>query len=233
MFGENEKLSIENKDGRQLKVTEIFSTIQGEGPNAGRVAIFIRLSGCNLACSFCDTKFDRYTQLTIQNILKKVLHERSKITSFTDGKTLPSIDKILVVITGGEPFRQNIGALCEILQENGFEVQIETNGTLYFKIPDNTTIVCSPKITNKVYHPIREDVLQKTIALKFIISCHLEGYDDIQEIGQQAFNIPVYVQPMDEYDLKKNKRNIDKTIKIAMKHNAIVSIQLHKVMDIR
>ncbi|AWD33275.1 putative 7-carboxy-7-deazaguanine synthase [Candidatus Fokinia solitaria] len=231
MFGNNEKLNIENRDGKHLKVTEIFHTIQGEGPNAGRVAIFIRLSGCNLACSFCDTQFDKYVQLAIQDILEKVLEEKTKM--YSDTEIQLNTHRILAVITGGEPFRQNIGILCQLLEENGFEVQIETNGTLYFEVPHNTTIVCSPKIVNNTYFPIRHDVLQKTIALKFIISSHLEGYGDIQEVGQQTFNIPVYVQPMDEYDQEKNSKNIDQAIKVAIKHNAIISMQLHKIMNIR
>lgn len=72
MFGRNPKLPQEFTDGKVLKVHSIFYTIQGEGPYSGRTAVFIRLSGCNLACSFCDTEFDLYESLELEQILDKV-----------------------------------------------------------------------------------------------------------------------------------------------------------------
>ena len=72
MFGNNPKLPFEKGDGIYLKVHSIFETIQGEGPYSGYQAIFIRLSGCNLACEFCDTEFDEYSILEIHDILKKI-----------------------------------------------------------------------------------------------------------------------------------------------------------------
>ena len=121
MFGNNLKLPFEKGDGTYLKVHSIFETIQGEGPYSGYQAIFIRLSGCNLACEFCDTEFDDYSILEIHDILKKI-------------KSFEQINP-LIVITGGEPFRQNISQLCKLLIINNFKIQIETNGTLYTDIP--------------------------------------------------------------------------------------------------
>lgn len=218
MFGQNPKLPPEKGDGSILKVHSIFPTIQGEGPYSGRPAVFIRLSGCNLACSFCDTEFDAFKEMPIQEVLEKVNeYSNSKIK--------------LVVITGGEPFRQKIGALCESLVNQGFKIQIESNGTLYQQIPDEVEIVCSPKNTGSGYSNIRSDVLKHTIAVKFIISESQSEYNDVAEVGQCAV-IPVYIQPMDEYDEAKNAANSLLAQKIAFEKSAIFSIQLHKILKI-
>ncbi len=128
MFGANIKLKPEITAGEFLKIHSIFHTIQGEGPFSGRASAFIRLSGCNLACKFCDTEFDYYEILSIDEILDRI-----------------SSMKGMVVITGGEPFRQTLGPLCKKLLSHGRMVQVETNGTLYNEIPDEILIVCSPK----------------------------------------------------------------------------------------
>ena len=63
-------------------------------------------------------------------------------------------------------------------------------------------IVCSPKITNLKYHNIRQDLLPKITAFKYIISANLLGYNEVPDLGQSLYNIPVFVQAMDEYDEK-------------------------------
>ena len=218
MFGNNSKLPFEKGDGNCLKVHSIFETIQGEGPYSGHQAIFIRVSGCNLACKFCDTEFDNYKALEIQYILKK-------IQSFEQIKPL-------IVITGGEPFRQNISSLCKLLIMHDFNVQVETNGTLYLDIPNEVELVCSPKISNNKYNMIRDDVLKQAIAIKFLISSNIINYSFISEVGQKKYDIPVYVQPMDEYNDTINQKNLILTQEIAKKHNAILSLQLHKILNI-
>ena len=95
-----------------LLVREIFHSIQGEGPFVGCPAVFVRLSGCNLACKFCDT--DHMTE----------------INGMTDQEILSEVDRLtrgsetnLVVITGGEPFLQNFGSLVELLSADSYEIQ--------------------------------------------------------------------------------------------------------------
>ena len=95
--------SLEQGDGTLLKVHSIFMTIQGEGPFSGHPAVFIRLAGCNLACPFCDTEYtENAVTMTIPEIRKAV-------------RNAHTVNKGLVVITGGEPFRQNIVRLCNRL----------------------------------------------------------------------------------------------------------------------
>ena len=101
------------------KIAEMFSSINGEGTHAGQLAFFIRFTGCNLDCSYCDTKWAnvpnaKYTEMTGDEILSEV--KKSGIKNVT--------------VTGGEPLIQpNIIPLLEMLCGDGHYVEIETNGS--------------------------------------------------------------------------------------------------------
>lgn len=124
------------------RVKEIFYSLQGEGINAGRPAVFIRFSGCNLSCPFCDTDFrgvdgpgggEYKTASDIVPAMRSCLSpaNRDDTARFT-------------VITGGEPALQADAELVRDLHANGWEIAIETNGTL--PIPGNIDwITVSPK----------------------------------------------------------------------------------------
>lgn len=113
-----------------LKVNEIFYSIQGEGKNAGVAMVFIRLSGCNLRCSFCDTAyaFDAGREMPESEIVAEVKRHQPD----------------WVCITGGEPFLQDLRHLIHHLKLEGFNVQIETNGTTHQPV-DCDWLVVSPK----------------------------------------------------------------------------------------
>ncbi len=105
---------------KQLEVCEIFYSIQGESTWAGCPTVFVRLSGCNLDCSWCDTKyaFERGTMYCIEDILKIVSQYKCKIAE----------------ITGGEPLLQEpVLLLIKILIEMGYTVLLETNGACSIK----------------------------------------------------------------------------------------------------
>lgn len=218
MLGDNPKRISTNGDGSVLFVKSIFKTLQGEGPNVGMPAIFVRLGGCNLACSFCDTEFEQYSEQKLSSILQ-IIQRISK-----NKKGIKSVN--LVIITGGEPFRQPINALCKELLNLNFSIQIETNGTLYRKIPKEVEIICSPKVVNRKYLSIRKDLLPHISAFKFLISSNIEGYSEVPELGQKEYNIPVFVQAMDEYSSEINIKNKHKAIDIdlsAFKSSALVN----------
>jgi len=219
MFGNNPIRSPFKGDGSQLYIKHIFATLQGEGIYAGHPAIFIRLGGCNLACTFCDTEFEDYEAFSLSEILSKTL-------------ALSHNNRHLVVITGGEPFLQPIEKLCQMLLDNQFQVQIETNGTLYRPIPEAVDIICSPKNTGAGYFPIRPDLLSHITAFKFLISAHNKAYSDIAEVRQQG-RIPVYVQPMDEYDAAKNQANLQLATALCMQYGYRLSLQIHKIAGIQ
>ena len=100
-----------------LKVCEIFKSIQGESTFAGRICSFVRLTGCNLACTYCDTKyaFTEGSEQTIDQIFQTIRGHRTS----------------LIEITGGEPLLQNnTPALCKKFIDNGYTVLVETNGSV-------------------------------------------------------------------------------------------------------
>ena len=100
-----------------LKICEIFKSIQGESSRAGQICAFIRLHGCNLNCSFCDTEYARTGEFEEYSIDEAV----AAVNGF---------DSDLVEVTGGEPLIQkDTPALCKTLLDCGRTVLVETNGT--------------------------------------------------------------------------------------------------------
>lgn len=214
MFGKNQIMQPEIGAGDALSVVKIFPTIQGEGPRAGEPAIFIRLGGCNLACNFCDTEFDEFTEMSLSKI-------SAEVTAHKTGEKL-------IVITGGEPLRQPIEKLCSMLIADGFVVQIETNGTLFRDLPSEVEIVCSPKVTTQ----IRGDLLARIDAFKFLVSKTMDGYTDVPQVGQIDIDAPIYIQAVDEYDADKNAQNLAYAQELAVRNGYRLSIQLHKILGI-
>jgi organic radical activating enzyme len=212
----------------------VFPTMQGEGPFAGTAAVFVRLSGCNLCCPLCDTDYtSQRTAVKPEFIVDKV-----KACTTDDYAT------DLVVITGGEPFRQNIGPLVRVLVGLGYHVQIETNGTLYcagFPYDDpNVTIVCSPKAGS-----INSKLAPHITALKYVV--HADQIDQtdglpITALGHSArpvtakppagFDRIIYVQPVDVEDEVENKRHLDAAVRSCFRYGYTLCLQLHKLLDL-
>ena len=123
------------------KINEIFYSLQGEGFHTGTPAVFIRFSGCNLKCSFCDT-----------------LHESGVMMS--DEEIIQEIEKYparMVVLTGGEPSLWIDKTFIDLLHSAGKYVCIETNGTRL--LPENIDwVTCSPKIGAKVVKQRMDEV---------------------------------------------------------------------------
>lgn len=94
------------------KINDIFYSLQGEGYNTGRAAIFIRFAGCNLRCPFCDTSFDTFREMTDEAILEAIAHYPARF----------------VVLTGGEPTLQVDEAFVELLHQHDYVVAMESNG---------------------------------------------------------------------------------------------------------
>lgn len=223
-------------DGSILAVHSIFYTIQGEGPFTGHPAVFVRLAGCNLRCPSCDTEYT-------QNAKDMELHEI--VDSILNAA--PQMRNPLVVITGGEPFRQNVTTLAVNLISEGFHVQIETNGTLPLSMDfpkEGTTIVCSPK-AGKI-HPT---ILQRADAFKYVMSadsiCEEDGFP-ILALNHSAapmvarppanFKGPIYIQPMDPGESEiagcQYNENVQACVESAMKFGYILQIQIHKLVGV-
>jgi 7-carboxy-7-deazaguanine synthase len=164
--------------------------------------------------------------------LSEILAEVLRLAQNEAGEGRVKILRNLVVITGGEPLRQPIERLCEELLARGFLVQIETNGTLYRELPQGVRIICSPKISQGKYYKVRADLLARIDAFKFIISASKAEYLSFAEVGQSEFNVPVYLQPMDEYDEEKNRANVARVLELAAQHGFRISLQMHKILKI-
>ena len=99
---------------KAFRVNDIFYSLQGEGRNTGRAAVFIRFAGCNMKCSFCDTEFNSFTEMTADEIVKAIADYPARF----------------VVLTGGEPTLQVGEDFIDLLHAHGYEVAMESNGTL-------------------------------------------------------------------------------------------------------
>lgn len=212
-------------------VHSIFKTIQGEGPYSGHPAIFIRLAGCNLQCPWCDTDYTSKRQrMSYGEIVEQV-------SALAKG----NIDQI-VVITGGEPFRQNIRQLANILKSIYAVVQIETNGTLEVPIhlSHAVDIVCSPKTGN--VHP---SIYNRAIAFKYVLNHNSIDPEDGLPIKvldhsckprvarpSEGFTGATYVLPMDVPDIEEHRKNIQAVVDSSLKYGYIAQLQIHKVLKV-
>lgn len=215
-----------------LEVVQVFHTIQGEGPFAGLPAVFVRLAGCNLQCPLCDTDYTSNRQ----ELSPFEVREAVRVAVPAFGRT------DLVVLTGGEPFRQNIAPAVREFMLSGWRVQIETNGTLYVDdfpwASPLLTVVCSPKT------PVIEPKMVPRInAWKYVVQAgKVESYDGLPSValgGQKPARPPrdfprdqIYLQPCDEQDEAKNKANLNTARDSALKWGYRVGVQLHKILGV-
>ncbi len=164
---------------------EIFTSLQGEGPNMGSPSVFLRLATCNLTCSWCDTK---YTWDWSQHDYEKEVV--SVDTSQVEQRILESTCRRLVV-TGGEPLLQQtqLAPLVAALKRQGFQCEVETNGTIIPApqlVQDIDQWNVSPKLVNSGNPGGRREVPQALEAFaqlshayfKFVVA----GPEDIQEV---------------------------------------------------
>lgn len=230
MFGQNPILKQEVHSGLNLDVHEIFYTIQGEGPHAGVPAVFIRLFGCHLKCTWCDTDFSTQNNMSLPQILDKVA---------SLDKNSPS----LVVLTGGEPTRQPLEGLVGLLRERQHVIQIETAGSFWQDCMSRCDIVVSPKTS--YVHP---KVEAHATAYKYVISADMkldledslpitdtQGRNRIKALAKPPDGFPkemIFLNPMDEYDADKNKANLRRVAKLAMAHRYRMGVQMHKLVDL-
>lgn len=208
---------------RTYKVKEAFYTLQGEGAQAGRAAVFLRFTGCNLwsgreedrhaaVCKFCDTDFigtdgtngGRYTLEECAGLVQNLW----------PGGGIP-----YVVCTGGEPLLQLDEPLIQALQQRGFEVAVETNGTL--PVPPSIDWVCvSPKADAGL-------VVAQGNELKLVYP-QTEADAQPERFVQLDFQ-HFFLQPKDEI----GQDNTPATVAYCMAHPLWrVSLQTHKIMGI-
>lgn len=191
-----------------MRVNEIFYSLQGEGRFTGTPAVFLRLSGCNLKCSFCDTSHEDGVEMEPAEIIGEILKYPSRH----------------IVITGGEPSLQLDGDFVDSLHQHGYFVQVETNGVK--RLPDNVDwITCSPK-----YKPICYDEVQE---IKYVY----EGKESEEKIFSLFRSVRVeehYLQPCDVNNPERNAEILAGCINFIKVHPEWkLSLQTHKILNIR
>lgn len=231
MLGKNRVRTSEHNPSL-LQVHEIFATIQGEGPFSGRRAVFIRLTGCNLRCWWCDTVWD--DDKDPQMSTSQVIDEAMLLTRGHDP---------LIVLTGGEPVRQELSQLIPGLRARGAIVQIETAGSLYQPCVEDTVVVVSPKTPM-----VNEQIRRSATYWKYpIIAGDVSEMDGLPVTNTQRKEGPIqylarppegtdprhiFITPVDLGDAEKNLANIAEVARIAQRFGYIAQVQLHKILGV-
>src|SRR5882762_3011461 len=197
-------------------VKEVFYTLQGEGANTGRPAVFLRFAGCNLwtgreadrsmaICQFCDTDFLGGTKFATADLLARVVSAEWR-----------SADRPFVVITGGEPLLQLDQPLIDALHKHGFEIAIETNGTL--PAPSGIDWVCVSPKANAAFVQTSGDELKVVYPQNGMM---LEGFE---RLDFDHF----FVQPMDGPEVEQNT---ELAARYCLEHPRWrLSLQTHKLL---
>ena len=224
----------------KLQVREVFLTIQGEGPFSGHRAVFIRLSGCNLKCRFCDTEWsDEHDPLWDVADIVETAQGRWHSTS-------PQLPGPLFVLTGGEPLRQPVDRLIEaLLGVPKARVQVETAGTVYRdSLADPyVTVVVSPKTPR-----VHRDIISVAAAFKYVISAEDPKCPDTgvpiasTQLGSRLARLAlppewlertnVYLSPCDTGDPVRNLANLREATRLSLKHGYTLGVQLHKLAGV-
>jgi 7-carboxy-7-deazaguanine synthase len=213
-------------------VKEIFYTLQGEGANTGRPAVFLRFAGCNLwsgreqdrssaVCQFCDTDFVGGTKFATAELLAEaVANEWLSSADPVDPGAPPRGQPRFVVCTGGEPLLQLDRPLIDALHAHRFEIAVETNGTI--EAPAGLDWICvSPKADAPLVQ-MRGDELK--------VVYPQAGLDNLHTLENLAFR-HFFVQPMDGPDVA---RNTELAARYCLAHPRWrLSLQTHKLLGIR
>ena len=199
-----------NLGEERLKVNEIFYSLQGEGYNTGRAAVFVRLSGCNLSCPFCDTEHEQGKDMGLDEIADAIECFPAKF----------------VVITGGEPSLQLTEHFVDVLHGRGLFVAVETNGTR--PLPGNVDwITLSPK--DLFVGNAGKVALRKVNELKVVF----DGIHEPEEYDNIDVSHGRFLQPCDMGNAQRNAAIVEQTIDyIKMHPQWQLSLQTHKMVNI-
>ena len=197
-------LPVWRDDGQVLQINEIFYSIEGEGLRVGQPTTFVRLARCNLRCHFCDTEFDRYSEMELDEIAAAVAHHPAEWVCFT----------------GGEPLGQNLAALASKLKTAGYKLHIETNGVVapdpaLFALIDHWTV--SPK-----RYPV-VDGFARITELKYVV-----GKAFREDRVQEDLADYIYLQPE-----SSEPRYVQKALEVLSRHpHWRLSSRIHKTLGL-
>lgn len=206
------------------RVNDIFYSLQGEGRHTGRAALFVRFSGCNLRCPFCDTKFDSFRELSDEDIIAELL---TLCQTHDLQATLP-----MVVLTGGEPTLQVDEPFVNLLHQEGFYVAMESNGLL--PAPANLNwLTVSPKAPYSPTSCLHKETAKAADEIKIVF----DGKNDPERILADYLGaVPashLYLQPCDTGNADENRLLTSCCVDYIKHHpHWQLSLQTHKLIGI-
>jgi 7-carboxy-7-deazaguanine synthase len=220
----------------QYKINELFETIQGEGSFTGQPSIFIRLQGCPVACSWCDTKHTWDVKLS-DEVTKDVMLTKSQETSEWANLSITQILALIterkfqakhIVITGGEPCMVDLAPLCNAFDDLGYSTQVETSGTFEIKVSKQCWVTVSPKVNMRGGYPILKTAMKRADEIKHPIATE-QHVDDLKTLLAQhnIENTPIYLQP-----ISQKARATELAIETCIANNWRLSVQVHKYLGI-
>jgi len=214
----------------QCNITEIFSSIQGEGPKIGWPTTFVRFYGCNLVCPFCDSLYSVNTE---QNNIKKMSIKEVE-------NTIIDLKIKDVTFTGGEPFLY-FNQIKEIISDlSDYSYSFETNGLIFnneiIKLPYKVMYVVSPKL-HAINDKYKESLKRWTsaynesgrfVCFKFVYE-NQKTIEQIQDLDKEIEfgNIPIYLMP--EGKLFDNNKYLE-CVEKCMQHGYKISPRLHIIL---
>ncbi|MBN4867287.1 MULTISPECIES: 7-carboxy-7-deazaguanine synthase QueE [Providencia] len=219
-------------------INEIFQTLQGEGVFTGVPAVFIRLQGCPVGCSWCDTKQtwekEQDKQTTLGDIVLKTLD--SDTWAMADSDELIQLMKTKgftakhIVITGGEPCIYDLTPLTESLEQSGYQCQIETSGTYPIQCTEKTWVTVSPKVGMKGGLKVLAQAVNRANEVKHPVAREkdIEALEAILALRTSVNPPIVALQPISQ-KTAATKLCID----MCIQRNWRLSIQTHKYLNIQ
>ena len=223
-------------------VNELFETIQGEAHWTGTPAVFVRLQGCDVGCSWCDTKHT--WEIPLMSLDKKSSNEVSANLMLNKNEDSPNYARLSqpelikqiqsfrakhVVITGGEPALYDLTSLTECLIALDFNVQLETSGTYPIRVSPAVWVTLSPKLNMAGRKEVRLDALARANEIKLPVG-KLRDYELFCDWLKDKI-LPdgdVWLQP-----LSQNPTATQLCCDIALANGHRVSVQVHKYLGIR
>ena len=217
-------------------VNEVFETIQGEGVYTGVPAIFVRLQGCPVGCSWCDTKhtWETLTENRVDPDLVIQIDGEIGRWAELDAKELSAqlvakgFTAKHIVITGGEPCIYDLRPLTQALSEQGYQCQIETSGTFEVLCDPRTWVTVSPKVNMKGGYKVLEQSLVRADEIKHPVAkqMHIDELDQLLE-GIDTLGKTICLQP-----ISQKPRATELAMKVCIARNWRLSIQTHKYLNI-
>ena len=202
----------DGSQGRALPLVEEFYSIQGEGFHTGKAAYFIRLGGCDVGCSWCDSRFAWNPEL--HPMVETDLIVKKAISSGTDS----------VVVTGGEPLKWNLDYLCRELRNNNLMTFIETSGA--YPLSGEWHWIC---LSPKRNMPPSVEICSKADELKVIIE-NIDDFEWAEKFRKLVSNkCRLYLQP----EWSRFENIIPEIVEYVKQNNSWnISLQVHKFMHI-